>query len=98
MHSFRYVGKELFCEDVSLAALARKHGTPLYVYSQATLTDHYRKLHGALDPLDRLVCFTMTMTSVMAGLYTAPPAHGPRITEIWGITPLACTLRRKMSA
>ncbi|MFM7103447.1 MAG: diaminopimelate decarboxylase [Verrucomicrobiota bacterium] len=66
MHSFRYVGKELFCEDVSLAALAKKHGTPLYVYSQATLTDHYRKLHGALEPLDRLVCFAMKSNSNLA--------------------------------
>jgi diaminopimelate decarboxylase len=70
MHSFRYVGKELFCEDVSLAALAQKHGTPLYVYSQATLTDHYRKLHGALEPLDRLVCFAMKSNSNLAVIRT----------------------------
>ena len=36
---------------------------------------------------------TMKMKSVIAGLYTAPPAHGPRITEICGMTPDACTLR-----
>jgi hypothetical protein len=36
---------------------------------------------------------TMKMKSVMAGLYTAPPAHGPRITLICGITPDDCTLR-----
>ncbi len=36
---------------------------------------------------------TMKMKSVIAGLYTAPPAHGPRITEICGTTPLANTLR-----
>ena len=35
----------------------------------------------------------MKMKSVMAGLYTAPPAHGPMITLIWGVTPDACTLR-----
>ncbi len=40
---------------------------------------------------------TMTMKSVMAGEYTAPPAHGPMISEICGITPDACTLRRKIS-
>ena len=39
---------------------------------------------------------TMKMKSVMAGLYTAPPAHGPRITLIWGITPEAWTLRKKI--
>ena len=31
MHSFRYVGRELFCEDVALSDLVQKHGTPLYV-------------------------------------------------------------------
>ena len=39
---------------------------------------------------------TMKMKSVMAGLYTAPPAHGPRITLIWGTTPEAWTLRKKI--
>ena len=39
---------------------------------------------------------TMKMKSVIAGEYTAPPAHGPRMTEICGITPEACTLRWKM--
>jgi hypothetical protein len=38
------------------------------------------------------------MKSVMAGEYTAPPAHGPRIMLICGTTPLASVLRRKMSA
>ena len=45
-----------------------------------------------------LVSRTMKMKSVIAGLYTAPPAQGPITTEICGITPLARTLRKKMSA
>ena len=36
-----------------------------------------------------LAPFTWKTKSVMAGEYTAPPAQGPRITEIWGITPEA---------
>jgi len=36
---------------------------------------------------------TMKMKSVIAGEYTAPPAHGPRMTEICGTTPEDCTLR-----
>ncbi len=39
---------------------------------------------------------TMKMKSVRAGLYTAPPAQGPRMTLIWGMTPEQATLRRKM--
>ena len=38
------------------------------------------------------------MKSVIAGEYTAPPAHGPRIAEICGTTPDASVLRRKISA
>ncbi len=63
MHDFRYVGKQLFCEGVELAALAEKFGTPFYVYSQNTLTDHFQKLDQALAPLDHLVCFAMKANS-----------------------------------
>ena len=35
---------------------------------------------------------TINTKSVIAGEYTAPPAHGPMITDNWGITPDAWTL------
>ena len=41
---------------------------------------------------------TMKMKSVIAGEYTAPPAHGPITSEICGTTPEACTFRQKISA
>src|SRR6478735_11206260 len=41
---------------------------------------------------------TMKTKSVIAGEYTAPPAHGPITSEICGITPDDCTLRQKISA
>ena len=63
MHRFRYVGKNLFCEGVSVDALAKRFGTPLYVYSQATLEDHFQKLDRALAPLDHLICFAMKANS-----------------------------------
>ena len=44
------------------------------------------------------VLSTISVKSVIAGEYTAPPAHGPRIAEICGTTPLASVLRRKISA
>ena len=70
MHSFRYRKNELFCEDVSLRSLAEKHGTPLYVYSEATLTDHYTKLDTALAPLDHLICFAMKSNSNLSVIRT----------------------------
>ena len=39
------------------------------------------------------VLFAMTMKSVIAGEYTAPPAHGPRIALNCGTTPDEATLR-----
>ena len=41
---------------------------------------------------------TMNTKSVIAGEYTAPPAHGPSTADSWGTTPEASVLRRKMSA
>src|SRR5690554_5046627 len=40
-----------------------------------------------------LVLSTIKIKSVMAGEYTAPPAHGPIMTEICGITPEAMVFR-----
>lgn len=70
MHSFRYVGRELHCEGVALSALVKKHGTPLYVYSQGTLSDHYRKLDEAMAPIDHLICFAMKSNSNLAVIRT----------------------------
>jgi diaminopimelate decarboxylase len=70
MHDFRYLGKKLYCEGVPVEALVKKFGTPLYVYSQNTLTDHYQKLDCALAPLDHLVCFAMKSNSNLSVLRT----------------------------
>jgi len=70
MHDFRYVGNRLFCEGVSVESLARKFGTPLYVYSQHTLTAHFQKLDAALSPLDHLVCFAMKANSNLSVMRT----------------------------
>ena len=76
MHDFRYVGNQLFCEGVSVETLAKKFGTPLYVYSQRTLTDHFQKLDQALAPLDHLVCFAMKSNSNLAVLRTLADLGG----------------------
>jgi len=70
MHDFRYVGNRLFCEGVAVESLARKFGTPLYVYSQCTLTEHFRRLDAALAPLDHMVCFAMKANSNLSVLRT----------------------------
>jgi len=70
MHDFHYIGNKLFCESVAIETLARKFGTPLYVYSQRTLTNHFQKLDAALASLDHLVCYAMKSNSNLAVLRT----------------------------
>jgi diaminopimelate decarboxylase len=70
MHDFHYVKGELYCEGVSVESLAKKFGTPLYVYSQHTLIDHFQKLDRALAPLEHLICFAIKANSNLAVIRT----------------------------
>src|SRR6267143_1600789 len=70
MHDFRYIKHKLYCEGVSIESLVEKFGTPLYVYSQHTLTDHFEKLDRALVPLEHLICFAMKANSNAAVMRT----------------------------
>ncbi|HZL41702.1 MAG TPA: diaminopimelate decarboxylase [Verrucomicrobiae bacterium] len=63
MHAFRYIGDKLHCERLAIEPLARKFGTPLFVYSQSTLQDHFQKLDSALSGVDHLVCFSVKSNS-----------------------------------
>src|SRR5580692_9120216 len=76
MHYFRYVGNKLYCEGASVAALAKKYGTPLFIYSQRTLTEHFQKLDRALAPVNHLICFAMKSNSNQAVLRTLADLGG----------------------
>lgn len=45
---YHYRAEQLHCEDVSLAALVKTYGTPLYVYSQQALQARVTELRQAL--------------------------------------------------
>ncbi|MCA1659730.1 MAG: diaminopimelate decarboxylase, partial [Verrucomicrobiaceae bacterium] len=68
MHFFHYRGGRLHCEDADLEQIAAEFGTPLYVYSAATILDHYRRLDGALGDLDHLICYAVKANSNRAVL------------------------------
>jgi diaminopimelate decarboxylase len=53
-----------------VSELVKKHGSPLYVYSQSTLEGHFRKLDEALSPLDHLICYAMKANSNLAVMRT----------------------------
>lgn len=59
MDQFAYRDSELCCEELSAAELAATFGTPLYVYSQGTLTQHYERFREAFAALQPLLCFSV---------------------------------------
>jgi len=63
MHDFKYKNNKLYCEDIKVEDLAKKFGTPLYVYSYHTLTDHYLKLKSAFAEIDPLICYSVKANS-----------------------------------
>ncbi|MEM9015406.1 MAG: diaminopimelate decarboxylase [Verrucomicrobiota bacterium] len=68
MHSFHYENGSLHCEGVDLDRLADEHGTPLYVYSKATILDHYRRLAAGMSELDCQICYATKANSNLAVL------------------------------
>jgi diaminopimelate decarboxylase len=70
MHHFHYSNGQLCVEDVPLQSLADQYGTPLYVYSKATITSHYTRLDEALSGLDHLICYAVKANSNLAVLAT----------------------------
>ena len=63
MHHFTYRNGLLHCEDVSLEQVARELGTPVYVYSDATLRRHYQVLTDAFTGRDLLIAFAVKANS-----------------------------------
>ncbi len=70
MDHFSYKNGEMHAEDVPLSQIAREVGTPVYVYSTATLQRHFRVFSGAFEGLDALVCFAVKANSNQAVLST----------------------------
>ena len=70
MHHFEYRNGALYCEGVAVADLAGQYGTPLYIYSSATLTRHYQVLADAFAKRRCLIAYAMKANSNQAVLAT----------------------------
>ena len=68
MDHFEYKNGELHCEEVAIAALAEQYGTPLFVYSRATLERHWHAFDAALAGHEHLVCYAVKANSNLAVL------------------------------
>lgn len=66
MDHFIYRNGVLHAEDVAITEIAASVGTPFYVYSQATLTRHFRVFDEALNGLKHLICYAMKANSNIA--------------------------------
>jgi diaminopimelate decarboxylase len=55
---FQYHHQKLHCENIPLADLATRYGTPLYVYSRATIVENARAFL-AQAPAGALVCYAV---------------------------------------
>jgi diaminopimelate decarboxylase len=63
---FHYSNHDLYCEDVPLADIARRAGTPAYVYSSAAILNNYRAYDEALGDLPHTVCYAVKANSSLA--------------------------------
>lgn len=63
---FQYRDGALCAEQVPLADIAARFGTPCYVYSRAALTGGYRQFADALQGREHLVCYAVKANSNLA--------------------------------
>ena len=62
----RYHQGELYVENVPLAVIAERHGTPTYVYSRAALTAAFENFDRAFAGRNHLVCYAVKANSNLA--------------------------------
>ncbi|HOJ70629.1 MAG TPA: diaminopimelate decarboxylase [Syntrophorhabdaceae bacterium] len=63
MNFFHYKDNELYCEDLSVAEIVKKTGTPVYIYSYKTLKRHFEVFDGAFKGLPHIVCYSCKANS-----------------------------------
>ncbi len=59
---------QLFVEECAVAELAAEYGTPLYVYSRATLERHWNAFDRAAGEVPHLICYAVKAISILAVL------------------------------
>jgi diaminopimelate decarboxylase len=59
MDYFNYENGKLCAENVDVQRIAAEIGTPVYIYSKATLIDHLQKIQKAYSTLDTTICYSV---------------------------------------
>ena len=68
MDFFNYKNTSLYAEDITVTELVKQHGTPLYVYSRATIERHWHAFDQAAGDKPHLVCYAVKANSNLAVL------------------------------
>lgn len=68
MDFFNYNENQLYAEECSVNELAKTHGTPLYIYSRATIERHWHAFDQAAGERPHLVCYAVKANSNLAVL------------------------------
>ncbi len=63
---FKYKEGVLHCEDVSIPVLAEAVGTPMYLYSDTTLTQHFQAVDQAFAGIPHITCFAVKSCANLA--------------------------------
>ncbi|MGL4475432.1 MAG: diaminopimelate decarboxylase family protein, partial [Shewanella sp.] len=68
MDHFGYRDGALFAEDVAVKDIAAEFGTPVYVYSRATLERHWHAFDSAVSSHPHLICYAVKANANLAVL------------------------------
>lgn len=69
MSNFHYKNAQLMVENVSLNDIAKRYGTPAYVYSKAALQQAYHAFSEGLQGHNHLICFAVKSNPSLAILH-----------------------------
>jgi diaminopimelate decarboxylase len=76
MNDFKYIERELWCEQIPVRDIAEKVGTPFYVYSNRTLENHFHVFDQAFAGIPHIICFAAKSNSNIAILRIFVTAGG----------------------
>lgn len=68
MDHFQFQGGQLYAEQVPVQDIAQQYGTPVYIYSRATLERHFHAYQNAAGQHPHLICFAVKANSNIAVL------------------------------
>lgn len=66
MDYFNQRNDSLYAEDCSISDIAKQYGTPLYVYSRATIERHWHAFNDAAGMQKHLICYAVKANSNLA--------------------------------